>query len=141
MPACGSPWLFAAYHVFLRRPVPWHPPCALCNLIVTKLSSCQSLYFDSLFLRPTAKLFSQLVSYKMFSIWLCSFQGAGGGGWTDREKRSGRRGLAVERGAAKWPDLGYGIRLAVICPAGHPAEAACGDRRGLVAQAWEVRTK
>ena len=76
MPACGSPWLFAAYHVFLRRPVPWHPPCALCNLIVTKLSSCQSFYFDSLFLRPTAKLFSQLVSYKMFSIWLCSFQGA-----------------------------------------------------------------
>ena len=41
MPACGSPWLFAAYHVFLRRPVPWHPPCALSNLIVTKLSSCQ----------------------------------------------------------------------------------------------------
>ena len=40
-PACGSPWLFAAYHVFLRRPVPWHPPCALSNLIVTKLSSCQ----------------------------------------------------------------------------------------------------
>ena len=33
-PACGSPWLFAAYHVFLRRPVPWHPPCALHNLIV-----------------------------------------------------------------------------------------------------------
>ena len=62
MPACGSPWLFAAYHVFLRRPVPWHPPCALSNLIVTKLSSCQRIdfsIFDSFFLlRPTAKLFA-----------------------------------------------------------------------------------
>ena len=63
-PACGSPWLFAAYHVFLRRPVPWHPPCALSNLIVTKLSSCQRIDFSifvSLFLlRPTAKLFAFL---------------------------------------------------------------------------------
>ena len=90
-PACGSPWLFAAYHVFLRRPVPWHPPCALSNLIVTKLSSCQRIVFtifDSFFLlRPTAKLFAFYCAcanlhyrfrnwflYKMFSIWLCSFQ-------------------------------------------------------------------
>ena len=63
-PACGSPWLIAAYHVFLRRPVPWHPPCALSNLIVTILSSCQRIVFtifDSFFLlRPTAKLFAFL---------------------------------------------------------------------------------
>ena len=26
---CISPWLFAAYHVFLRLSVPRHPPCAL----------------------------------------------------------------------------------------------------------------
>ena len=26
---CSSPQLFAAYHVFLRLPVPRHPPCAL----------------------------------------------------------------------------------------------------------------
>ena len=26
---CSSPWLFAAYHVFLRVLVPRHPPCAL----------------------------------------------------------------------------------------------------------------
>ena len=26
---CSSPRLFAAYHVFLRLPVPRHPPCAL----------------------------------------------------------------------------------------------------------------
>ena len=33
MPACGSPWLFAAYHVLLRQSVPGHPPCALSCLI------------------------------------------------------------------------------------------------------------
>ena len=33
MPACGSPLLFAACHVLLRRLVPWHPPCALLRLI------------------------------------------------------------------------------------------------------------
>ena len=58
-PACGSPWLFAAYHVFLRRPVPWHPPCALSNLIVTS-EQLVKVSFKSLshfILRPTAKLF------------------------------------------------------------------------------------
>ena len=30
---CSSPWLFAAYHVFLRLLVPRHPPCALLCLI------------------------------------------------------------------------------------------------------------
>ena len=34
---CSSPWLFAAYHVFLRLSVPRHPPCALLRL--TRLSS------------------------------------------------------------------------------------------------------
>ena len=29
---CSSPWLFAAYHVFLRLSVPRHPPCALIRL-------------------------------------------------------------------------------------------------------------
>ena len=29
---CISPWLFAAYHVFLRLSVPRHPPCALLSL-------------------------------------------------------------------------------------------------------------
>ena len=29
---CTSPWLFAAYHVFLRLLVPRHPPCALLRL-------------------------------------------------------------------------------------------------------------
>ena len=29
---CISPWLFAAYHVFLRLSVPRHPPCALFSI-------------------------------------------------------------------------------------------------------------
>ena len=36
---CSSPWLFAAYHVFLRLLVPRHPPCALfCLIIQSSLS-------------------------------------------------------------------------------------------------------
>ena len=31
---CSSPWLFAAYHVFLRLSVPRHPPCALLRLTI-----------------------------------------------------------------------------------------------------------
>ena len=31
-PICGSPKLFAAYHVFHRLLVPRHPPCALLRL-------------------------------------------------------------------------------------------------------------
>ena len=34
-PACGSPRLFAAYHVLLRLSAPRHPPCTLSSL--TKL--------------------------------------------------------------------------------------------------------
>ena len=32
---CSSPWLFAAYHVFLRLLVPRHPPCALVRLTIS----------------------------------------------------------------------------------------------------------
>ena len=34
-PICGSPQLFAAYHVFHRLSVPRHPPCALSCLTIT----------------------------------------------------------------------------------------------------------
>ena len=34
MPACGSPKLIAACHVFLRRLLPRHPPCALSSLTI-----------------------------------------------------------------------------------------------------------
>ena len=40
MDICSSPWLFAAYHVFLRLLVPRHPPCALFCLTI-------SVSFDS----------------------------------------------------------------------------------------------
>ena len=36
---CSSPWLFAAYHVFLRLLVPRHPPCALSCLTSHLLGS------------------------------------------------------------------------------------------------------
>ncbi len=43
-PICGSPKLFAAYHVLLRHSMPGHSPCALSNL--TKLKSrCLSRCF------------------------------------------------------------------------------------------------
>ena len=38
MDICSSPRLIAAYHVFLRLPVPRHSPCALCSLTVVLLS-------------------------------------------------------------------------------------------------------
>jgi hypothetical protein len=38
-PACGSPKLIAACHVFLRRLLPRHPPCALSSL-TTKFTRC-----------------------------------------------------------------------------------------------------
>ena len=40
---CTSPWLFAAYHVFLRLLVPRHPPCALISLTCYFLSEVMSL--------------------------------------------------------------------------------------------------
>ena len=52
--------------------MPWHPPCALSNLIVTNLSSCQRIafaIFDSFFLlRPTAKLFAFLRAYSVSRV-------------------------------------------------------------------------
>ena len=35
---CSSPRLIAACHVFLRRSVPRHPPCALCHLTFGSLT-------------------------------------------------------------------------------------------------------
>ena len=42
---CSSPRLIAACHVFLRRSVPRHPPCALCHLtlVLSLLSECSPL--------------------------------------------------------------------------------------------------
>ena len=46
-PACGSPWLFAACHVLLRRMVPGPPPCALCSLIFSSLFFLRPIVFAS----------------------------------------------------------------------------------------------
>ena len=40
---CSSPQLIAAYHVFLRLPVPRHSPCALLRLTIN--SSASSILF------------------------------------------------------------------------------------------------
>src|SRR2546422_2185931 len=51
-PVCGSPRLFAAYHVLRRLLVPRHPPCALSSLtgiLISKAlttASTQRLIFD-----------------------------------------------------------------------------------------------
>ena len=47
-PPCGSPWLFAAWHVLLRLQEPRHPPCALVHLQFTYGPLLQSPYAVSL---------------------------------------------------------------------------------------------
>ena len=54
---CSSPWLFAAYHVFLRLLVPRHPPYALfCLTSFDRSMICQSpfLFFRKGFLSVSA---------------------------------------------------------------------------------------
>ena len=87
MPACGSPGLFAACHVLLRRMVPGHPPCALCSLIFSSLdpeTNCL-LTSRSLSEAPATGLKSIVISS------LCGCQGAGR--VSTGETRVGRSGL------------------------------------------------
>ena len=59
MPACGSPLLFAACHVLLRRLVPWHPPCALLRLItLLRLLAFSSGQLTFQFATGLSRLFS-----------------------------------------------------------------------------------
>ena len=81
MPACGSPWLFAACHVLLRRMVPWHPPCALISLIFSSLFVlrpivflCFTTYLASSFRLPLSSFATGLFRSNLFL--LCSCQGA-----------------------------------------------------------------
>ena len=100
MDICSSPWLFAAYHVFRRRSVPRHSPCALCHLtffdaLVHASSSrrfCAGILPAFSVASPTRSLISShcllLKSLSMKLIFLfsffrclslssiCSFQGA-----------------------------------------------------------------
>ena len=64
MPACGSPLLFAACHVLLRRLVPWHPPCALVRLITSFLRLRYSNF------RSIDFLLLQLVFQDFFLVFL-----------------------------------------------------------------------
>ena len=52
MPACGSPKLFAACHVLLRRSVPRHPPCALARLTRHLLLPVSPALYRTLHLVP-----------------------------------------------------------------------------------------
>ena len=70
---CSSPWLFAAYHVFLRLSVPRHPPCALLRL--TRLPCIGSvLRAGSGLLVNEIELVLNFNQYLM-SFPMCSFQG------------------------------------------------------------------
>ncbi len=75
-PACGSPWLFAACHVLLRRMVPGHPPCALSSLIFSSLCDPETNCFLYLRLAPPSGFASRLQLAFSESFLLCSCQGA-----------------------------------------------------------------
>ena len=79
MPACGSPLLFAACHVLLRRLVPGHPPCALLRLIFLEILFLRRVFkFSGSIAFPLQIL--QLVFQDFFLVFssLCSCQGAPG---------------------------------------------------------------
>ncbi len=82
MPACGSPLLFAACHVLLRRLVPGHPPCALLRLILFPETlvtfSGHSLTF---FATGLSRLLSRLSSCAVVKVRPGSNPG-GGSQWT-----------------------------------------------------------
>ena len=79
---CTSPWLFAAYHVFLRLLVPRHPPCALLCLTfpsglflpsgLPHLAWCGFSVFLSRFVDVFSFLssLSVLVHYSVFKVQL-----------------------------------------------------------------------
>jgi hypothetical protein len=58
-PACGSPRLFAAYHVLLRLWEPRHPPCALVHLLFTHIR---------LLLRIYALFISAPIAWNFYSV-------------------------------------------------------------------------
>ena len=99
MPACGSPQLFAAYHVLLRQSVPGHPPCALIRLIyfgfrmplpVSLLGHASTLVLSLAFCGLASKVLpfrASLLHAPARNVLrvssLCSFQGTIGGlKWT-----------------------------------------------------------
>ena len=61
MPACGSPKLIAACHVFLRLLLPRHPPCALSSLTTKFTQHTQDPFHCWNFSRPRRENFMGLV--------------------------------------------------------------------------------
>ena len=62
---CSSPRLFAACHVFLRLPVPGHPPCALFRL---------TFFFPGcIALQPLPQSFPLQVALRSVSLFLSSY--------------------------------------------------------------------
>ena len=90
MPICGSPWLIAAYRVFLRLPVPRHSPCALYSLtfcVSHRIMCCFVLFSSSLshFLSPISRIESlQKVFPKNCSFFTLLSQKASPTGSTSR---------------------------------------------------------
>ncbi len=69
---CSSPWLFAAYHVFLRLLVPRHPPCALIRL--TFVMSTQSSGIPSDLHAPSSLYSVTTLSPSRFRACVGSFR-------------------------------------------------------------------
>ena len=61
---CISPWLIAAYHVFLRFSVPRHSPCALSSLTIFSLNH-KDFSFSEFYI-PN-RIFNKIVDFTDFS--------------------------------------------------------------------------
>src|SRR5580698_9968142 len=81
-PACGSPKLIAACHVFLRRLLPRHPPCALSSL-TTKFTRHTPYHYGPRHANFIAPPCSSLASLG-FPIWVRSLADRRGLTYTSR---------------------------------------------------------
>ena len=70
--ACSSPWIIAAYRVFLRLLVPRHSPYALCSLIVKLFSNYLNIFLFSICSKNFRFLCMERTSYSPTFIVLRS---------------------------------------------------------------------
>src|SRR5271155_3415061 len=70
-PACGSPKLIAACHVFLRRLLPRHPPCALSSL-TTKFTQHTPNDFRKIDRNTPRKPYSATLLFARLDMFSCS---------------------------------------------------------------------
>ena len=64
--ACTSPWLFAAYHVLHRSPVPRHPSRALSSLTYKSIPPTTLRYQQPIRISHTYSLFTALYCQRSF---------------------------------------------------------------------------